>query len=156
MEPAQSYHEETTEEEIKQVAPVKSEPSEVHPQTSELHPQPNELLPQPNDLPPQPSELPPQSSYLLEQQDQGTVVENESYAGEESRHQKSGVGAGPESVKGMKKIRSKITKQETKNKHEEPKAKHAYRAFAQAWQCEECKTIFSSRKYAIEHMQEYN
>merc|ERR1711915_236916 len=37
-----------------------------------------------------------------------------------------------------------------------PQLRHAFRAFAQAWQCEECRMVFSSRKYAKEHTEEYN
>ena len=57
LAPAQSYHQEVTEEEIQEVVPVKSEPREQ---------------------PPQPSFLPEQ-----QEQEEGTVALDESYAGEE-------------------------------------------------------------------------
>jgi len=58
LAPAQSYHQEETEEEIQEVVPVKSEPREQ---------------------PPQPSFLPEEQH----EQEEGTVALDESYAGEE-------------------------------------------------------------------------
>ena len=39
---------------------------------------------------------------------------------------------------------------------EEKKPSHSYIRFGAAWQCEECKEMFSRKSYAIEHMQEEN
>ena len=39
---------------------------------------------------------------------------------------------------------------------EKKKPAHSYVRFGSAWQCEECKTLFSRKTYAIEHMQEQN
>jgi len=111
--------------------------------------------------------LPPQSSYLhgvQEEQQQGHVAlderlavdENNSYLFEGTGFQEveDKIECSVDSLgKGSRK--STRPKKEEKPKEIE-KPNHAFKAFAQAWQCEDCNTVFSSRKYAKEHMEEFN
>jgi len=107
----------------------------------------------------EPQELTQQANYLPyeaqeETDHEGAVVVDESYGVVDSYEQYPEFTM--ETDGGHRTQGPRQTKTQTKQVLEEKKVKHNFKAFAQAWQCEECKTVFSSRKYAKEHMQEYN
>ena len=70
---------------------------------------------------------------------------------EQSKKQAGKVVKVLKKVKEVKEVKEvKVVKKVIEVK--EKQVRHDFKAFAQAWQCEECKTVFSSRKYAKEHM----
>jgi len=48
------------------------------------------------------------------------------------------------------------TANKVKRQSVEEKPGHSYKRFGSAWQCEQCKTLFSRKSYAMEHMEEEN
>jgi len=109
------------------------------------------------------SESQPKSNDLLEEKalkpDEVSVnKENESNVLEEDLSYQSKENENQVISEDFQQYEAKVEKgltQDSLIKKEESRPKHSFRAFAQAWQCEECNTVFSSRKYAKEHMQEF-
>merc|ERR1711892_545459 len=164
--PAQIFHQEVVEDDIQEVNPVKNEPQEMrsHPSYLQEEQQQHE---QEHD----------QGTVALD--DGYTVDEGYDYQYEEATgyniQVEGGQGTkGPGPIEQSKKQAGKVVKvvkvlkevKEVKKVKEvkevkvvdkvrevkEKQVRHDFKAFAQAWQCEECKTVFSSRKYAKEHM----
>merc|ERR1712106_769705 len=158
--PAQIFHQEVVEDDIQEVNPVKNEPQEMH-----SHP----------------SYIQEEQQQHEQEHGQGTVALDYGYAVDEGYDYQyeeatgyniqveGGQGTkGPRPTRLSKKQAVKVVKavkvmKDVKEVKEvkvvkkvievkEKQVRHDFKAFAQAWQCEECKTVFSSRKYAKEHM----
>jgi len=155
--PAPSY---TQDDEIEEYIPVKTEPREP--------------LPQPIIIQPAPTQFQNQEDYQTQDQEmvqeagneQGTVALDDGYAVDESYDYQyageaypnnSGVATNDDTNKGKKSLRvkEKVTKPKPVKK-EKPRVpiKVVGNGYSQAWQCEICQKISSSRKNAVAHIEE--
>jgi len=112
---------------------------------------------EPQDTPPQPSYLVHEQGYQEQEVDEGAVALDDGYAVAESyEYQYEDTGHTRQTERGQGTNGPRHVQANAKQAVRERKVKHNFKAFAQAWQCEDCKTVFSSRKYAKEHMQDHN